>query len=83
MKTNRFQRGTGCYTCDSCKKRTRATGTAGLCQDCFDLATIQNGLWDNDAEYLTESGYDAKVKKIFDSRPELRPLFSDLSEAVR
>ena len=55
----------------------------GLCADCFDLATIQNGLWDNGGEYLKESGYDAKVRAIFARRPELIAEFTELHEAVK
>lgn len=49
---NRFARGTGCFTCESCGRRTRQTPvTAGsdwpVCEDCFELAGYQNGISDN------------------------------------
>ena len=46
-KGNRFQKGSGCFTCVSCGKRTRATGTRDhefckLCLVCFENAGIEN-----------------------------------------
>ncbi len=51
MAGNRFQRGSGCYTCSSCKKKTRATGRgdnehAGLCAECYDRAGDENAVSD-------------------------------------
>ena len=44
---NRFQRGSGCYVCVSCGKKTRSTGRGdneyvGLCAKCYDEAGIEN-----------------------------------------
>lgn len=49
--TNRFQRGSGCYTCSNCKRQTRATGGndnehVGLCAECYELAGIENEIAD-------------------------------------
>jgi hypothetical protein len=58
----RFERGSGCFTCESCGRKTRKTGvTSGsdwpVCPDCYELAGYQNGVSDNGpldaAEYLT------------------------------
>ena len=51
--TNRFQPGSGCYTCSECGKRTRSTGrgdneNVGLCAPCYDRAGDQNSFWDGD-----------------------------------
>lgn len=43
--TNRFQRGSGCFTCDQCGKQTRNTGDngpTGLCQACYDKCGMEN-----------------------------------------
>lgn len=49
-QANRFGRG-GCYTCDICKRKTRATGrldneNSGLCAECFDAGSIENTMSD-------------------------------------
>ncbi len=50
---SKFQKGSGCYTCDSCGKLTRSTGRgdnehAGLCARCYDMGgdecAIQDGM---------------------------------------
>lgn len=48
---NRFKRGSGCYTCVDCGKRTRATGRGDnehvkLCEDCYDRAGDENSVAD-------------------------------------
>lgn len=54
MRTaNRFTRGTGCYTCRSCKRKTRDTGRGDnegvlLCAECYDLAGIENAVQDGE-----------------------------------
>jgi hypothetical protein len=40
-----FQRGSGCFTCDVCGRKTRMTTQAicsKLCGDCYELAGIYN-----------------------------------------
>lgn len=42
-----FARGSGCYTCRCCGKRTRSTGRGDnehqlVCAACYDLAGIEN-----------------------------------------
>ena len=59
---NRFQRGTGCYTCASCGKKTRSTGrgdneNVGMCAHCYDRAEDENGLSD---ESITQAEFDAR-----------------------
>ena len=52
-KNSRFQRGSGCFTCNDCGKQTRSTGrgdneNVGLCVTCYDRAgdfnSYQDGL---------------------------------------
>lgn len=48
---NRFQKGSGCYTCRVCSRRTRSTGRGDneyvlLCAECYDLAGIENAISD-------------------------------------
>jgi hypothetical protein len=51
-QANRFQKGTGRYTCGVCKRQTRATGRGdnehvGLCVECYEIAGIENEIADN------------------------------------
>lgn len=43
-----FRRGRGVYTCATCGRRTREVSVEGSddCEDCFDLAGLQNSVWD-------------------------------------
>lgn len=55
--TNRFTKGSGCYTCNSCGLKTRSTGDNGqchLCENCYDLAGFDNMVSDDGIESLTE-----------------------------
>jgi len=50
--TNRFQRGTGCYTCSICGHKTRSTGRGdnehvGQCAQCYDWTCLENNHSDN------------------------------------
>ncbi len=50
-QANRFRRGSGCYTCDSCKRKTRATGgdndSLRLCIECYEIAGLENSISDH------------------------------------
>ena len=50
MAVDRFKRGTGCYTCKSCGKRTRETGegesSCEMCRRCYDIGGYENSLSD-------------------------------------
>lgn len=49
-KINRFERGSGCYKCELCKKMTRNTGDEGgcnLCAKCYKNCGIENMHSDN------------------------------------
>jgi len=48
---SRFQKFSGCYRCQSCKRKTRATGRGdnennNLCAECYDMAGIENEISD-------------------------------------
>lgn len=48
---NRFEKGSGVYTCRSCKKLTRSTGRGdneniSLCARCFDMGGDENAVSD-------------------------------------
>ena len=51
MKThNRFAKGSGCFSCRCCGKKTRNTGDnggCGLCPLCFEISSCENTLSDN------------------------------------
>jgi len=47
----RFQRGSGCYTCNVCGRKTRSTGRGDnedvkLCVECYEVAGIENQIAD-------------------------------------
>jgi hypothetical protein len=48
---SKFQRGSGCYTCYQCGRKTRATGQGDnehvqLCVECYEIAGIENTISD-------------------------------------
>jgi hypothetical protein len=50
-RNSRFQRGTGVYQCQACKRSTRATGgdnhQVGLCEECYEIAGLENAINDH------------------------------------
>ena len=66
MKTsNRFQKGSGCFTCQSCGKKTRSTGCGdnehvNLCVDCYERAGDENSVSDG---LMTQEEFNAKWSK--------------------
>lgn len=56
---NRFEKGSGVYTCRMCSRKTRATGEDNqyvqLCYECFDLAGIENQISDHGSTPELES----------------------------
>lgn len=79
MRNKNFRRGSGCYTCNSCKKLTRDTQGEGGCRLC--LAGIDNYLIDNGREDTIEN-YGNEIVDTLKRRPELIDLFPDLSGLV-
>jgi cell division protein FtsL len=76
-------RGTGCYKCAACHKLTRQTSrsghaSAGLCEPCFDLASIQNEHSDEcggafDATILQCPVHGAEAKALVEQGAYLEP----------
>lgn len=60
----RFQRGTGCFSCRVCGRKSRETGNNGcgdICSQCFDLAGIENTFSDyGDEEAYKDYGQEAR-----------------------
>lgn len=55
MVANRFQRGSGCYNCGSCGRKTRGTGRGdneltGMCVECYEIGGIENQIADNSTD---------------------------------
>lgn len=71
--TNRFTRGTGCYTCRACGRKTRDTGRGDnegvrLCAECYDLAGIENALMDAGSTFQQElDRYRNEAKCLLDT----------------
>jgi hypothetical protein len=58
---NRFQRGSGVYTCDVCERKTRNTGqsySSKLCGECWELAGIENEISDG---HSTQADRQAEI----------------------
>lgn len=73
MSTKRsgFTTGSGCYTCISCKRKTRDDGNGDsvncrLCTECFELSGIKNSIADGDTDY------DAAQPMIEDLKKRIR-----------
>lgn len=59
---NRFQKGSGCYQCVSCKKMTRSVGNGDcehikLCVRCYDMAGDENAVSDG---MMTQEEFNKK-----------------------
>jgi ribosome-binding protein aMBF1 (putative translation factor) len=60
QQNSRFQRGSGCYTCKSCGKKTRKTGDGaelGLCNRCYEMAGDENAVADGQ---MTQEEFNQK-----------------------
>src|SRR5882724_8793953 len=69
MKThNRFERGSGCFNCGVCGRRTRSTGeNAGcdLCPQCYEVAGIENMISDRSYDSPEEKAkLEAEINKL-------------------
>lgn len=66
-KSNGFQKGSGCYTCNCCGRKTRSTGNGdnewvGLCEQCYEIGGIENQMQNRDFE--GEAGKQALIDEI-------------------
>lgn len=65
---NRFQVGSGVYTCRCCQHRTRNTGGDGagvqLCDLCFSLAGEENHLSDSGCLYESRENVKAELAAL-------------------
>lgn len=51
-RTTTFTHGTGCYTCESCKRKTRDDGNGDsvglrLCTQCYEVGGLENQISDH------------------------------------
>lgn len=64
--SNKFSPGTGCFSCESCGRRTRDTGVQSIgskiCPDCYEVAGIDNAVTDGDM--TNEEGLKAARRYI-------------------
>ena len=60
---NKYEKGSGCYTCLDCGKKTRETGEGEsgckLCRDCYESAGLENE--HNDTGGHDRSGQNLKL----------------------
>lgn len=81
-----FVQGRSVYTCDCCGRRTRETTVVGsdLCGECYDLAGLQNCVWDGcfTAEDRPERDRIlARIVKLGGDEAKVRAEFRDLFNA--
>jgi hypothetical protein len=77
---NRFQRGSGCYTCSCCKKLTRSTGrgdneNCGLCAKCFDMSGDENAVADGAMSLVDWMATWGEYSKSIGNTPPTEPKF--------
>ena len=68
-KRNRFQRGSGVYSCGNCTRKTRSTGNGDnehlrLCAECYELGGIENEISDCGSTPEREAECDALRRAI-------------------
>jgi hypothetical protein len=62
-----FQRGSGCYRCNCCKRQTRATGdnwNSGACPECYEIAGLENALSDNGPEWEFRESTKKEIERL-------------------
>lgn len=69
-RTTTFTRGSGCYECRSCGRRTRDDGGGDsvhvrLCWQCYEIAGLENELSDNRSSMTAEeiAQTEAQIKR--------------------
>lgn len=68
-KTNRFEKGSGCYNCRVCSRKTRSTGRGdneiiNLCEECFEIGGLENEIMDRgDAEGVNTAEIE-RLKRV-------------------
>ena len=62
---NKFKKGSGCFTCQACGKRTRSTNLDHadyeMCEFCFEEALLENSLSDGS---ITEQDFNIRLKEL-------------------
>ena len=65
---NRFQRGSGVFTCGACGRATRDTGgdntAIGLCAECYEIGGLENSLEDNGTEWQFAAQTQAEIERL-------------------
>lgn len=66
-KSSGFQKGSGCYKCNCCGRKTRATGNndnehVGLCYECYEMGGIENSI--SDGHYDDEAGKESLIGEL-------------------
>lgn len=83
LKTARFAKGSGCYTCKCCGRKTRSTGQGDnehllLCVTCYDLSGFENQLSDRGAESFSATEL-VTVSALLESLSGGATLFPELA----
>lgn len=66
-KDSKFQKGSGCYKCKCCGRKTRATGNndnehVGLCLECYEMGGIDNMI--SDGNFEDEAGKESLIGEL-------------------
>ena len=80
-----FQYGRGVYVCQTCGRRTRETTVSGSddCEQCFELAGLQNAKWDGCYTEADNAERDRRLKLVVDrggNKDRVLKSFKDLFE---
>jgi hypothetical protein len=67
-KNSRFQRGSGVYSCQSCKRQTRASGgdneDVRLCFECYEISGLENQISDACQNDPNIENWEKEIKQL-------------------
>lgn len=67
LRNARFERGSGCFNCGSCGRKTRNTGDnagCGLCPECYEIGGLENTVSDNGADSKEGKWAVEEIKRL-------------------
>lgn len=84
MKQNRFAKGTGCFVCECCGRRTRENGQGAggkhTCLECWELAGLENAVLDGEPLEEVISERDRYVSALVKKGVALARIHAEFSD---